>query len=195
MPGTDNNINYHQFVDDGLAKLGLKIQLITEDVMRKDIRRFSKFINNAFAEYYEIYRWRKHADDDYLLHPLNDKFKYSFFISDSDAELKYVNFTSILDNMLKNHFVFASKNTRGINLAKYNLIKQCQTGLDNGYEKIIYYFPKKNSRSIILFLRLGFEISHFTEDEHLVAIGYNEELIKRTYNLLCSNTAEKGNLR
>ena len=179
-----DKIDYHKFVDEELAKLGMRIQLITEEVMKKDIRKFSKFINDAFAEYYDIYKWRKHADDEYLMHPLRDKFKYSYCIVDSDGRIRFLNFTSVLDGMLNNHFVFASQNTRGMNLAKYNLIKQCQTGLDNGYTKIIYYFSKKNNRSLTLFLKTGFEISHFREDGLIIAYGNNTELISNAYNML-----------
>ena len=122
-------INYHDFVDKELSKLGLRIELITEDIMKRDIRKFSKFINDAFGEYYEVYKWRKHADDEYLMNPLKDKFKYSFCIWDSDNGLKLVDFASVLDDKINHHFVFTSKNSRGMNLAKYHTINLCQTGL------------------------------------------------------------------
>lgn len=186
-------IDYHKFVDEELAKLGLRIQLITEDVMRKDLRKFSKFINDAFAEYYDVYKWRKYADDDYLMNPLKDKFKYSYSIRDSNDEIVFVDFTSILEDMLNNHIVFASKNTRGMNLAKYHIIKQCQTGLDNGYTRQIGYFSKKNNGSIILFLRMGYEISHIREDGLIIAYGNNSEIILNTYNMLCRIKNSKSN--
>ena len=184
-------IDYHKFVDDGLAKLGMRIQLITEEVMRKDLRKFSKFINDAFAEYYDVYKWRKYADDEYLLNPLKDKFKYSFCIRNSDDEIVFVDFTSVLDDILNHHIVFAAKSTRGMNLAKYHIIKQCQTGLENGYTRQIGYFSKKNNRSIILFLKMGYEISHIREDGLIIAYGNNEEIIKNTYNML--NGIKKAN--
>jgi len=184
-------IDYHKFVDEELAKLGMRIELITEDLMKKNIRKFSKFINDIFSEYYDIYKWREYADDEYLMHPLNDKFKYSFCIFDTNDEVRFINFTSILDGMLNNHFVFASKDTRGMNLAKYNLIKQCQTGLDNGFTKIIYYFPRKNSRSIILFLTTGMHLSHFRDEDHLVAYGNIPDIILNTYNLIISDNKSR----
>ncbi len=118
------------------------------------------------------------------MNPLKDKFKYSFCILDSNNEIRFVDFASISDNKINNHFVFASKNTRGMNLAKYHIIKLSQTGLDNGYTEQIGYFSKKNNRSIILFLRMGYEISHIREDGLIIAYAKSERVIRQTYEML-----------
>ncbi len=177
-------INYHDFVDEELSKLGLRIELITEDIMKRDIRKFSKFINDAFGEYYELYKWRKHADDEYLMNPLNDKFKYSFCILDSNDKLSLVDFASVFDDKINHHFVFTSKDSRGMNLAKYHSIKLCQTAIENGYKYQIGYFSKKNNGSIILHLRMGYEISHIREDGLIIGYADNAAVIANTYKLL-----------
>ncbi len=177
-------IDYNKFVDEELGKLGFRIQLITEEVMKKNIRKFSKFINEAFAEYYDVYKWRKHADDTYLLNPLKDKFKFSSCILDSKDNICLVNFTSVLDGKLNYHFTFASKNTRNMNLAKYHIIQLCQRGLEYGYGHQAGYWPKNNNGSIILFLKMGWQISHIREDGILILLADNAKVIQQTYKLL-----------
>jgi hypothetical protein len=179
-----DTVNYHKFVDEELGKLGLRIELITENMMKRDIRKFSKFINDAFSEYYEVYKWRKHADDDYLLNPLKDKFKFSFCILDSAGELRLVDFASVLEGKISHHFVFTSKNSRGMNLAKYHSIKLCQTAIENGYKEQIGYFSKKNNGSIILHLKMGYEISHIREDGLIIGYADNAAVIANTYKML-----------
>jgi hypothetical protein len=180
----EEKTDYHKFVDTELAKLGLRIELITAEIMKRDIRQFSEFINNAFSEYYEIYRWRKHADDDYLLNPLTDKFKFSFCIRDKQEALKLVDFASVTDGKINHHLVFTSKDMRGKNLAKYHAIKLCQTALDNGYREQIGYFSKKNNGSIILHLRMGYEISHIREDGLIIGYADNAVILENTYRML-----------
>jgi GNAT superfamily N-acetyltransferase len=187
-------INYHEFVDTELKKLGLRIELISEDIMKRDIRKFSEFINTAFAEYYEVYKWRKHADDDYLLNPLKDKFKFSFCIRNRDNDLVLVDFASVIDGKINHNFVFTAKKYRGRNLAKYHFIKLSQTALDNGYKEQIRYFSKKNNGSIILHLRMGFELSHIKEDGLLVATADNARILQNAYNMLISPNAPKKQL-
>jgi hypothetical protein len=179
-----NQINYHKFVDEELNKTGKKILLITEKLMKENTRKFSKFINESFEECYDIYKWRKHADDDYLMNPLKDKFKFSFCIFDSDDEINFINFTSVLEGKLNNHFTFAARKTRGMNLAKYHIIKLCQTGLDNGYTSQLGYWPKNNNRSIILYLKLGWQISHINDAGLLVMEAEHKVLIEKAYRLL-----------
>lgn len=180
----EENINYHKFVDDELAKMGLRIELITLEIMQRDIRKFSEFINNAFAEYYEVYKWRKHANDEYLLNPLTDKFKFSFCIRNRADELKLVDFASVTDGKINHHLVFTSKDMRGKNLAKYHSIKLCQTALENGYKEQIGYFSKKNNGSIILHLRMGYEISHIREDGLIIGYADNAVILENTYRML-----------
>ncbi len=177
-------INYHAFVDEELGKMGLKMELISEDLMRKDLRKFSKFINDSFEEYYEIYRWRKHADDDYLLNPLTDKFKFSFCIKDSNDNLVLADFASVTDGKINHHIIFTAKEYRGKNLAKYHSIKLCQTALENNYKELIGYFSRKNNRSIILHLKLGYEISHIREDGLIIGYGDIETVLKNAYKML-----------
>src|SRR4030095_13205042 len=177
-------IDYHKFVDEELEKMGLKIQLITEQYLNENIRALSKFINEGFAEYYDIYHWRKHADDDYLRNPLTDKFKYSFCILNGNNEIKFADFCSNLDGKLNNHFVFTANHLRGKNLAKYHIIKLSQTGLDNGITEHIGYFSKKNNRSIILFLKMGYQISHIREDGLIIVYAKSNTVIDNTYKML-----------
>jgi len=184
-------INYHEFVDTELKKLGLRIELITEDIMRRDIRKFSEFINAAFTEYYEVYKWRKHADDDYLLNPLKDKFKFSFCVRNSANELVLVDFASVLDGKINHHIVFTAKEYRGMNIAKYHSIKLCQTAIESGYKEQIGYFSKKNNGSIILHLKMGYELSHFREDGLLIGYADNAKVLQNTYNMLLAANSKK----
>lgn len=176
--------DYHAYVDKELDKLGLKIELITEELMKKDLRKFSKFINDSFEEYYEIYRWRKHADDDYLLNPLTDKFKFSFCIKNAEDKLVLADFASVTEGKINHHIIFTAKEYRGKNLAKYHSIKLCKTALENNYKELIGYFSKKNNRSIILHLKLGYEISHIREDGLIISYADIETVLKSAYKML-----------
>jgi hypothetical protein len=106
---------------------------------------------------------------------------------DVKSNIRFVNFTSISEGKLNNHFTFAHKNTRGLSLAKLHIIKLCQTGLDNGYAKQIGYWPKKNNGSIILFLKMGWEISRIREDDILIMEADNAKIVSQTYKLLSEN--------
>jgi hypothetical protein len=176
--------DYHAFIDSELDKMGLRIELITEELMKKDLRKFSKFINDSFGEYYEIYKWRKHADDDYLLNPLTDKFKFSFCIKDREENLALVDFASVTEGMINHHIIFTAKSYRGKNLAKYHSIKLCKTSLENNYKQLIGYFSRKNNRSIILHLKLGYEISHIREDGLIIGYADIETVLKNAYSML-----------
>ncbi|MBZ0201450.1 MAG: hypothetical protein K8I03_00380 [Ignavibacteria bacterium] len=178
------DINYHEFVERELGQTGLKIVHVTEDLIKKDLQKFSKFINDAFAEYYDLYKWRRSADEAYLLNPLRDKFKFSFCIFDSHENIKFINFTSILEGKLNNHFTFADRDTRGMNLAKYHIIKLCRTGIDSGYPEQIGYWPRNNNRSIILYLKMGCEISHINEQGLLIMNADNAKVSESAYRML-----------
>lgn len=180
----DSNPDYNNFIDTELSKMGLRIELITEEVMKKELREFSKFINDAFEEYYEVYKWRKHADDEYLLNPLVDKFKYSFCIKDKNNNIALADFASVTDGMINHHIIFTAKEHRGKNLAKYHSIKLCKTALENGLQKMIGYFSRKNNGSIILHLKLGYEISHIREDGLIIAYADIETVLKNSYTML-----------
>jgi hypothetical protein len=177
-------IDYHKFVDAGLEQLGMRILLVTEDLLKENIRKFSKFINDGYKEYYDVYKWREHADDEYLMNPLQDKFKFSFCILDTNENIRFINFTSVVEGKLNNHFTFASKDTRSMNLAKFHMIKLCRTGVDNGYAQQVGYWPKNNNRSIILYLKLGWQISYIREDGLLIMLADNALIAKNAYGLL-----------
>ncbi len=59
------------------------------------------------------------------------------------------------------------KETRNFNFAKYHIIKLCQTGLDNGITHQEGFWPKNNNGSIILFLKMGWEIQSIRNNKEL----------------------------
>jgi hypothetical protein len=176
------NIDFHKFVDEELHRSGHRIVLVTESLMKERLDDFLDFINSVLSEYSEMYKW-KTVDREYLLNGLVDKWKYSFTVLNEKDEICFLNFSSVYGNIIHNHCTFASKNSRGKNFAKLHIIKLCQTGLDNGFTHQEGYWPKNNNRSIILFLKMGWEIHSIRDDQELMMIADLRKVRNTTYEL------------
>ena len=178
-----STINFHKFIDDRLAENGFKIQLITKELMEQKLDLFMSFVNSIRKEYHNLYGWTEESKE-YFLNGLNDKWKYSFVITNKEDAISFVNFSSVYGDIIHNHCTYAGKNTRGLNFAKLHIIKLCQTGLDNGFTHQEGYWPKNNNGSIILFLKMGWEIQTIRNNKELFMTADLEKVRNKTYTLL-----------
>lgn len=181
----NNLIDYHSFIDEKLAEIGFRIVLITEEMMAERIDDFMAFVNGIRNEYSSFYGWKDESRE-YFLKPLNNKFKFSFAVLNGKDEICFVNFSSVYDKIIHNHCTYARKDTRGFNFAKLHLIKLCQTGLDNGFTHQEGYWPKSNNGSIILFLKMGWQIEDLRNNKELFMIADLEYVRNRAYELVLS---------
>lgn len=183
MPIDFSMIDFHGFVDKRLAEHGFKILLITKPVMEERIDEFMNLVNSIRREYRDVYRWTEETKE-YFLNGLNEKWKYSYTIVNKNNELLFVNFASLYGDNMHVHCTYTRSDSRNLNLAKIHMVKLCQTGLDNG---LIYqegYFPKNNNGSIILYLRMGWEIQSIRNNKDLFMLAKLENVRNRTYKLL-----------
>jgi hypothetical protein len=180
-----NLIDYHHFVDEKLAEIGFRIVHITEEMMAERIDDFMAFVNGIRNEYSSLYGWNEESRE-YFLNPLKDKFKYSFAIVNGKNEICFASFSSVYNKVIHYHFAYAGKNTRGLNFAKIHMIKFCQTCLDSGFTHLEGYFPKSNNGSIILFLKMGWQIENVRNNKELFMIADLQFARDRTYDLLLS---------
>lgn len=176
-------INFHKFVDETLAQSGHRILTVTEKLMNDRLDDFMNFINGIRQEYSSLYSWTSESKE-YFLNGLCDKWKFSFVIIDENGRICFVNFSSVYNDIIHNHCTYAGKNTRGLNFAKLHIVKLCQTGLDNGFTYQEGYWPKNNNGSIILFLKMGWEIQSIRNNKELFMIADLEKVRNRTYELL-----------
>jgi hypothetical protein len=179
------SIDYHEFVKSRLAENGFRIVLITKELMDKRSDDFMKFVNDIRKEHEAAYGWKEESKE-YFLNPLVDKWKFSFTIMNEKDELCFVNFSSVYDKIIHNHCTYARKDTRNYNFAKLHIIKLCQTGLDEGFTHQEGYWPKKNNGSIILFMKMGWEIESIRNNKELFMTADLEKVRNRTYDLVIS---------
>lgn len=185
-------IDYNKFVDNQLLENGFKIALITEALIKKRIDDFMSFVNGVITEHASLYGWKPETRE-YFLNGLDDKWKYSFVIMDILKENFYfVNFSSVYGNIIHNHCTYAHKETRGFNFAKLHIIKLCQTGIENGFTHQEGYWPKNNNRSIILFLKMGWEIESIRNDNQLFMKADLKKVRNQTYNLILKEKSRVG---
>lgn len=180
-----NKIDFHKFIDESLNKIGYRMVNVTSEMINSRLQDFMEFVNGVVSEYGDIYKW-KPADEAFFLNPMVDKWKYSFAVLDKEDNINFLNFSSVYDDHIHNHCTFAGKASRGKNFAKFQIVKLCQTGLDNGFTYQEGYWPKNNNGSIILFLKMGWQITHIRNDMEL---GMTADLVKvrnRTYDLILS---------
>ncbi len=177
------NVDFHSFVDKRLAENGFRISLITEDLMNYRIDDFMSFVNSIRIEYHDLYGWNEEKKE-YFLNPLHDKWKYSFAILNAEDEICFVNFSSVYGKIIHNHCTYARRDTRNFNFAKLHIIKLCQTGLDNGFTHQEGYWPKKNNGSIILFMKMGWEIEDLRNKQELFMIAELQKVRNKTYELV-----------
>src|SRR4030095_492479 len=177
------NIDFHKFTDDKLAENGFRIVLISKELMDKRADEFMNFVNGIRLEHKELYGWGTEPKE-YFLNGLKDKFKYSFTILNSKDEVCFLNFSSVYDKIIHNHCTYARKDTRKFNFAKLHIIKLCQTGLDNGFTHQEGFWPKNNNGSIILFLKMGWQIESIRNNKELFMIADLEKVRNQTYKLV-----------
>jgi hypothetical protein len=176
-------INFHKFIDENLAQNGYKISLITEKLMNEKLDDFMNFVNGIRKEYSSLYGWNAESKE-YFLNGLCEKWKFSYVITDDNNRISFVNFSSVYNDIIHNHCTYAGKNTRGLNFAKLHIIKLCMTGLDNGFTHQEGYWPKNNNGSIILFLKMGWEIQSIRNGKELFMIADLKKVRNKTYELL-----------
>lgn len=179
-------IDFHEFVNNGLAAQGFSIIPITEEFMKKRFSDFTEFVNTVRDEYHTEYKWDRESQE-YFLNPLDQKWKYSFCIINDQDELCFVNFSSVYKDIIHNHCTYASKQYRGFGFAKYHMIKLCQRGIDNGFRIQEGYWPISNNRSIILFLSMGWKIQSIRNGKDLLMTADLREVRDRTLELLNQN--------
>jgi hypothetical protein len=179
-------INFHDFVSNKLVENGFKILLITSEIMEERLDDFMNFVNRIRHEHHKLYGWESEPKE-YFLNGLTDKWKYSFTIVNERSEICFVNFSSVYGNIIHNHCTYAAHNTRSFNFAKLHIIKLCQTGLDNGFTYQEGFWPKNNNGSIILFLKMGWEIQSIRNDKELFMTADLEKVRNRTYNLVVNS--------
>jgi len=180
-----SKIDFHKFVDEKLAENGFKIRLISKELMETQTDDFMNFINGIRTEYKDLYGWKTEPRE-YFLNGLVDKWKFSFTVMNDKNELCFVNFSSVYGDIIHNHCTYARRETRSFNFAKLHIIKLCQTGLDNGFTHQEGFWPKNNNRSIILFLKMGWQIDSLRNNKELFMIADLEKVRNQTYELVLS---------
>jgi len=181
-----SKIDFHRFVSDKLMENGFRILLITRDLIEERLDDFMDFVNGIRTEHKSLYGWSAEPEE-YFLNGLTNKWDFSFTIVNDNDELCFVNFSSVYGNIIHNHCTYAGKNTRGFNFAKLHIIKLCQTGLDNGFNSQEGFWPKNNNGSIILFLKMGWEIQTIRNNKELFMTADLEKVRNKTYNLVINS--------
>jgi len=185
MPADYSNINFHLFIDETLGENGFRICLISEKIMNDRLSDIMNFVNGIRSEHRDIYGWKAESKE-YFLNGLNDKWKYSFFIMNDKDEICFLNFSSVYETIIHNHCTYARKGFRNFNFAKLHIIKLCQTGIENGFTHQEGFWPKNNNRSIILFLKMGWEIQSIRNNKELFMIADLKKVRNQTYELILS---------
>lgn len=184
-------ISFHQYVDEKLSENGYKITAITEKIMNSRLDDFMSFVNQIRSEYSRIYDWQVESRE-YFLNGLADKWKYSFTITDMNDNICFVNFSSVYNDIIHNHCTYSGSNYRNLGFAKLHMIKLCQTGLDNGFSWQEGYWPVTNNSSIVLFLKMGWQIDKVIEEKGYLLMKANLEIVRdKTFNLLNSSNLKK----
>lgn len=181
--GIISSAEFHKFIDNKLSENGFRIKLVTKELMDERVDDFMAFVNRIRTEHNDVYGWGTEPKE-YFLNGLKDKWKYSFTIVNDKDELCFVNFSSVYGELIHNHCTYARKDTRNFNFAKLHIIKLCQTGLDNGFTHQEGFWPKNNNGSIILFMRMGWQIDSIRNNKELFMIADLQKVRNRTYELV-----------
>ena len=142
-----------------------------------------KYVNDIRIEHSAAYGW-KEVDEQFFLNPMVDKWKFSFVILNKKDEICFLNFSSVYGDIIHNHCTYAGKETRGLNFAKLHIIKLCQAGIDNGFTHQEGYWPKHNNGSIILFLKMGWQIEKIRDNIELFMTADLLKVRNQTYELV-----------
>jgi len=183
-------VDFHKFVDDELSSNGFRVRQITNEYMTARLDDIMDLVNGTREEYARSYEWKSEPRE-YFLNGLKRKWDFSFAVElISAGTICFVSLSSVYEDILHIHCAYASEKYRGANLGKLLNIKLCQTGLDGGFSRIEGYWPKKNSGSLILFLRMGWQIEDLRkEGTQLLLIADLTRSRDLTYRLVLK---EKG---
>jgi hypothetical protein len=157
-------------------------------LVEKRIDEIMDFVNTIRREYEEEYGW-KPENREYFLKDLVDKWAYSFAIIDNSDLFYLINFSSVYGDVIHNHCTYTIESKRNSNLAKFHMLKLCQIGLDNGYDTIEGYFPKNNSGSIALHLKMGWEIQSVRNNKDLLLRANLESVRNTIYEILIQSNS------
>lgn len=185
MASDYSKIDFHKLADDKLAENGYSIKPITQELMETRITDFMNFVNGIRSEYSGNYGWKTEPKE-YFLNGLVDKWKFSFTILNENDELCSVNFASVYGESLHLHCLYTRRETRSFSLGRIHMLKMYQAGMDNRLAHLDAYWPKNNNRSIILFLKMGWQIESIRNNKELFMIADMETVRNNTYELVIS---------
>lgn len=177
-----NNIDIEHFIDSELKSKGLRINLLTEYVMRERLNDIMTFENNIRLEYKDKYKIDI-KDENYFLNPMDRKFSFSYFIDNENKEILSLSLVSVYNDKLHMHSMFTKSNSRNIGIGKLMYMKVCNNGYDKGLKQFEGYWPKNNNGSIILGLRIGMEIQSIRNGIEVFMIGDLLIIINNAYKL------------
>ena len=184
------NIDYHNFVESELSNKNFRIVQITGKLINDRLNEIAGFVNSIRKEYSLLYGWTEETID-YFLNPMNEKFEFSFLIEEkNNKEIAFVSFASVYDGSIHHHFSYAGKIYRNLGLSKLHIIKLSQTSLDYNFKKLEAYAPKKNSNSIRLLLKLGYEIEGIRDLNDVFLIADLKKVRDSAYNLYFKKLSE-----
>ena len=151
-------INVHSFVDGRLSSSGFRITCLSERAMIDRLDEIMHFVNSIRVEYGERYGWKPEPRE-YFLNGLDRKWEFSYLIEEAATrKIAFIGLCSVYDNVLHLHCAYAAVDQRGMGLGRYYNLKTCQTGIEKGFSDIEGYWPKHNNGSLILFLKMGYQI-------------------------------------
>jgi len=178
----NSEFDFEGFVETELKSSRLKIIPASENYCLDNLEKILSFINTNRNEYAADYGWRQEAKE-YILNPLQNKFKFSYVISNETDEICFLNFTSVYDKILHNHCTYTSSVYRNKGLAKLHMIKLCSNALNSGFEFQEGFWPVNNNRSLILFLQMGWQLDSIGKDTQVKMIADNKIVRQKAYEL------------
>jgi RimJ/RimL family protein N-acetyltransferase len=181
------NIDYHNFIESELSRKYFRIILVTKKLLNERLNEIMEFVNSIRKEYSSSYGWAEETVD-YFINPMNRKFEFSFLVEEKkNGEIAFAGFASVYGDSVHHHFSYAGKKYRNLGLAKLHMIKLCQTCLDYNFVKLEGYAPKKNSNSIRLLLKLGYEIEGVRNLNEVFFTADPKKVRDSAYNLYIEN--------
>ncbi len=164
-------------ITEVLLKKGFRIAPITEDIMKERLSEIKFFMNTIMAEYSEIYGW-KEENDDYFLNPLVRKFDFSFMIEHIDTcKICFISISSIYDKALHLHSFFGSKEIRNFGLGKIIQLRLANEAVHHNLSEMSAYTPRTNNKSIILFLKMGWQIMEIRKNRTQLFMKADTKLV------------------
>jgi hypothetical protein len=156
---------------------GFRIIPISKDIMKERLSEIKFFMNTIISEYSEIYGW-KEENDEYFLNPLDRKFDFSFMIEHIDTcKICFVSISSIYDNVLHLHSFFGSKEFRNFGLGKIIQLRMANEALVHSLSEMSAYTPRINNKSIILFLKMGWQIMEIRKNNTQIYLKADTKVV------------------